>query len=346
MTQFTLSDLGWSDSFAGQLDAGEDLLIPARIAEVHRDRLVAYAQSGLIHLHPTESTGSYAVGDWVMSDGTSALRRLEPHTDLTRRAAGHRVEAQRIAANIDTIGIVTSCNDDFNVARLERYLALVSSAGCLPLIILTKADKADTPKDYEQQAERLSPMVTALSLNAKNPDEAMRLASWCSKAQTLALVGSSGVGKTTLRNALTGESAETKDIREDDAHGRHTTTFRALRPTRTGGWLIDTPGMRELQLTDASDGIEAVFEDIEALALQCKFRNCGHQTEPGCRVRAAIEDGSLDPERLARWEKLKREDHYNSETLAEARSRQKGFAKMVRDVTSDKKRRKGRPGTN
>ncbi len=330
MNDKTLSDLGWSEDFARQLTDSDADLTPARIAEIHRDRLVAITPEGSFNLHPREASGAYAVGDWVLTDGTSAVRRLEPRSDLSRRAAGPGVAAQRIAANIDTIGIVTSCNEDFSVPRLERYLALVSSAGCLPLVILTKADKVDNPRDYLRRAEQLSPLVTALALNAKDTEDAGRLTPWCSGAQTLALIGSSGVGKTTLRNALTGEAAETREIREDDARGRHTTTFRALRPTLAGGWLIDTPGMRELQLTDAAEGIGAVFDDLEELATNCRFSNCGHASEPGCAIKAAVDSGAIEPERVARWQKLLREDQHNSETLAQSRDRQKRFTKRVK----------------
>ncbi|WP_323763379.1 ribosome small subunit-dependent GTPase A [Marinovum sp.] len=330
MNDKTLPDLGWSEHFARQLSESDADHSPARVAEIHRDRLVVVTPGGSFNLHPREASGAYAVGDWVLTDGTSAVRRLTPVSDLSRRAAGPGVAAQRIAANIDTIGIVTSCNEDFSVPRLERYLALVSSAGCLPLVILTKADKAEDAAGYLRQAEKLSPLVTALALNAKDPEEAARLTPWCSKAQTLALIGSSGVGKTTLRNTLTGETAETREARADDARGRHTTTFRALRPTLAGGWLIDTPGMRELQLADASEGIGAVFDDLEVLASACRFSNCGHDSEPGCAVKAAVDAGAVEPERVARWQKLLREDRYNSETLAQSRDRQKRFTKRVK----------------
>ncbi|MDA7428696.1 ribosome small subunit-dependent GTPase A [Primorskyibacter aestuariivivens] len=332
MTKFTLSDLGWSDHFASQLEARDATLTPARIAEVHRDRLSVLTEAGEVSLHPRETAGAYAVGDWVLSDGQSALRRLTPTTDVIRRAAGHGVATQRIAANVDTIGIVTSCNEDFNIARLERYLALVSASGALPQVILTKADMCDDPSDYVSRAERLSPLVSAIALNAKDPEDAQRLAPWCSKAQTLALLGSSGVGKTTLRNHLTGETAATQGIRADDAKGRHTTTSRALRPTLTGGWLIDTPGMRELQLSDASEGIGAVFDDIEELATECRFNDCAHDKEPGCAIKAALESGTLDAERLARWQKLRREDSFNSETIAESRARHRSFKRMVNEA--------------
>jgi ribosome biogenesis GTPase len=341
LTTYTLADLGWSDHFTRQLTEDDANLIPARISEVHRSQLVALSDTGELRLTPTESAGAYAVGDWVLTDGTSALRRLDPVTDLHRRAAGHAVGSQRIAANVDTVGLVTSCNADFNLARLERYLALALASNALPLVILTKADLCDDPDSFKRQAERLSPLVTAITINAKDPEDVKRLNPWCSKAQTLALLGSSGVGKTTLRNALAGETEATQDIREDDAKGRHTTTHRALRPTLAGGWLIDTPGMRELQLSGTSEGLEELFEDIETLAAQCKFSDCAHESEPGCAVKAALSSGALDRARFLRWQKLNREDQYNSETIAAARARQKSFGRVVKEAMAKSRHKRG-----
>jgi ribosome biogenesis GTPase / thiamine phosphate phosphatase len=230
------------------------------------------------------------------------------------------------------VGLVTSCDHDFNIARLERYLAMALASNALPLVILTKADLCDDPASFRKRAEKLSPLVTAIALNAKDLEDVELLVPWCSKGQTLALLGSSGVGKTTLRNALTGETASTQTVREDDSKGRHTTTHRALRPTITGGWLIDTPGMRELQLSGTSDGLEELFDDIERLSAQCKFSNCAHETEPGCAVKAALESGKLDQARFARWQKLWREEKYNSESLAASRARQKSFGRMVKEA--------------
>lgn len=343
MTDLTLAGLGWSDHFANQIDDADAGLRPARINEVQRDRLRAFSPEGPLLLIPAESTGSYAVGDWVLTDGETARRRLTPRTDLTRRAAGHSADSQRIAANVDTIAIVTSCNRDFNEARLERYLALVTASGALPLVLLTKADQTDEPHEFRRRAEALSPLVTALPINAKDHEAVQQLVPWCGPGLTLALVGSSGVGKTTLRNALSDLEGETQDVREVDARGRHTTTFRALLPTRAGGWLIDTPGMRELQLTDASEGIAAVFDDIEELVQSCRFRDCAHETEPGCAVQAALRDGTLDPTRLARWRKLEAEDRHNSATLAESRAKSRAFGKMIKGAQA-KGRRKRDPG--
>ncbi len=346
MTQFTLSDLGWSARFLAQLSPEEAEHLPAaRITTVARDRLGARDATGPLTLLPasSDSTGDYATGDWVVltPDRARVLRRLERQTLLSRRAAGTGAERQLIAANVDTLGIVTSCNADFNLARLERYLALAATAGCLPLVILTKADLVEDPRDYARRAEQLSPLVTAIALNATDVEEADALAPWCKAGQTLALVGSSGVGKTTLRNALTGLADATQGIREDDAKGRHTTTARGLAPTRFGGWLIDTPGMRALRLTDAKAGIDAVFADLEELAANCRFSDCQHETEPGCAVQAAIAEGVLDADRLTRWRKLAREDAYNSATLKERRDSERAFGKRVRRVMHDKRRERG-----
>ncbi|MBF9032722.1 ribosome small subunit-dependent GTPase A [Rhodobacterales bacterium HKCCE2091] len=339
MTDLTLADLGWSARHLSRLtpdEAANPNL--ARIASVARDRLHALSPSGPLVLRPDGPTGDYATGDWVVltPDRTAVARLIERDTTLARRAAGTGRDRQLIAANVDTLGIVTSCNADFNEARLERYLALAAAAGCLPLVILTKADLSDDPRGYAKRAERLSPMVSALALDATAPDAAEALAPWAKAGQTMALVGSSGVGKTTLTNALTGLGLATQGIREDDAKGRHTTTSRDLLRTRFGGWLIDTAGMRELGLVDAAGAIDDVFAEIADLAPDCRFSDCAHDAEPGCAVR-----GAVDPDRLARWRKLRREEARSTETIAEARARAKGFGKMIREVSRLKSRDRG-----
>lgn len=334
MTHPTLADLGWSDHFA-RLAGPEPRA--ARIAAVHRDRLAALSPEGPLTLIPKGPAGSHAVGDFVLHDGTHALERLPPRTEIARRAAGTGAERQLIAANVDTLAVVTSCNADFSEARLERYLAVAEAAGCLPLVVVTKADLVEDARAFTRRAERLSPLVTALALDARDAEEAGRLAAWAGPGQTLALTGSSGTGKTTLLNALTGAAEATQGIREDDAKGRHTTTHRALRRAKAGGWIIDTPGMRELALTDAAEGIDTVFADLAGLAARCRFSDCRHETEPDCAIRAALEAGEIDAARLARWEKLRREDRRNSETLAEAHDRDRRFGKMVKGVMREKR---------
>lgn len=327
----TLTALGWSAHFDRQITpdpAADPPQRPVRIIAVHRTRLDGLSQDGPVSLSPTVEAGRYAVGDWVIATGAAAGAPLDRITEITRRAAGEESKPQLIAANVDTLGIVTSCNADFNIARLERYLAMCGASGCMPLVILTKADLSGDPASYVTQAQKLSPLITAIALDATDAEDAARLTPWCSDGQTLALVGSSGVGKTTIQNRLTGIVDATQDIREDDAKGRHTTTNRNLRATIAGGWLIDTPGMRELRLLDAEEGVDEVFSDITAVAGTCKFNDCAHQSEPDCAIRAAIETGALEPDRVERWRKLDRENRFNTETVGEKRHRMKERQKM------------------
>ena len=263
------------------------------------------------------NTTDFAVGDWVLVARETRLlvRRLTRRMQLQRKAEGRR-QAQLIAANVDTLLIVTSCNDDFNPARLERYLALAYEAGAVPVIVLTKIDQTAEPARYLRQAQALQTDLDAVMLNAKSPDAALTLARWCGPGQTVALVGSSGVGKSTLLNTLSQKSAEdaqpTGAIRAADAKGRHTTTSRSLHAIAGGGWVIDTPGMRTLHLSDVSAGLNTLFAEIVELASQCRFRDCTHAHEPGCAVQAATADGTLDPARLDRWRKLTEENSTNT----------------------------------
>lgn len=339
-----LSSLGWSDFFQRQLDDTELALTPVRVAGVHRGRLDGLSESGPISLPFAGgmSSGDFAIGDWVLSDGTRILRPLDRQTLLTRRAAGTGQERQLIAANVDTLFIVTSCNADFNPARLERYLALAAEAGCAAVILLTKADTSAKAEEYRAQAARLQRGLSVLTLDARSPDVAADLSPWCTPGRTVALVGSSGVGKTTLTNTLTGQTGTTGPIRESDARGRHTTTQRSMHALAGGAWLIDTPGMRSLGMADVAEGIDAVFAEVTDLLGQCRFRDCTHQHEPGCAIRLAISEGRLDEARLARWDKLKREDRQSRETPAEARERARRFGKKVQSALSSKPRTPGK----
>lgn len=309
-----LESLGWSPFFDDQLEADEARLSPSRIDAVHRSRLTALTQAGKVDvvLPARTDTADYAVGDWVLADPLSHIlhRRLNRKTLLQRRGEGKR-PTQLVAANIDTLFIVASCNADFNLARLERYLALANDAGTYPVIVLTKVDVAADAADFERQAATLQRELPVVALNARSADAAAALSQWCGAGSTVALVGSSGVGKSTLVNTLVGTSwmprQQTGSVRESDSKGRHVTTSRSLHSMSGGGWVIDTPGIRSLHLSDVARGIDMLFAEITELAPNCKFRNCTHDHEPGCAVLAAVAAGTLDPERLVRWRKLQTE---------------------------------------
>jgi ribosome biogenesis GTPase / thiamine phosphate phosphatase len=345
-----LADFGWNAFFASQLDfADKTPLIPARVMAVHRDR-VRVTGLGVDRLIPpfVETAGddesAATVGDWLLLEReTGRARRLLRRRSLfKRRAAGTGRKLQLIAANVDTLFIVSSCNQDFNAARLERYLVLASEAEVTPVVVLTKADLADAPEDFARAAAKLLPGLLVEILDARSPDGVACLAPWCASGQTVALVGSSGVGKSTLINSLTGSGGiATQSTREDDDKGRHTTTGRALHRLPAGGWLLDTPGMRELQLTDVTSGLDDVFAGIVALAKGCRFSDCRHDSEPGCAVLAAIESGVLDAGRVKRWRKLVAEEARNTESLADQRARDRAFGKMARRIIKDKRSRRG-----
>lgn len=318
-TPITEAELGWSPFFAGQVEAEENALTPMRIATVHRARLTAVSQDGPVRLDLPHNmrTTDFAVGDWVLAEPATNLliRRLERKSLLRRRTEGSRTP-QLISANVDTLFIVTSCNDDFNPARLERYLALANEAGTRPLIVLTKADTVADAERYRAEALVLQRDLEVVTLNATTPEAATILAPWCGQGETVALVGSSGVGKSTLLNTLAAKLGDerqlTAGIREDDAKGRHTTTSRSLHRIDGGGWVIDTPGMRTLHISDAAAGLEALFAEITELAPHCRFNNCTHSHEPGCAMLAAVAAGTLDPARLERWRKLHSENRDNT----------------------------------
>ena len=317
MTSDLLAGLGWSPFFADQVAADEGGLVPVRIAVVHRSRLMAETGDGQVRLGLQGTTMDFAVGDWVLMDPETRMtvRRLDRRSVLRRRIESAHVP-QLIAANVDTLFIVTSCNDDFNPARLERYLALANEAGANPVIVLTKIDKVEYPGDWCAQAAALQRGLAVVALNAKAPDAAEALAPWCGPGQTVALVGSSGVGKSTLLNTLADKAPEqaqpTGAIRDNDAKGRHTTTARSLHAIAGGGWVIDTPGMRTLHVSDVAAGLDQLFAEITELAPQCRFRDCTHAHEPGCAVQAAVAAGTLSAARLDRWRKLDEENRANT----------------------------------
>ena len=344
----TLADCGWNAFFQSQLDLEETAeTIPVRVMAVHRGGLEVLGPERAGLIPPSAGSGddpesAATVGDWLLlerSDGR-VRRRLDRASLFKRRAAGQGRALQLIAANVDTLFVVSSCNQDFNVARLERYLALAREAEVTPLVVLTKADLCADPRPFLRESERLLPGLLVETLDARDPGAVEVLRPWCGPGQTVALLGSSGVGKSTLVNSLTGRVGQkTAGVRLDDDKGRHTTTGRSLHRLPAGGWLLDTPGMRELQLVDVASGLEEVFADIEELVRACRFADCSHGGEPGCAVKAAIAEGRLDETRLKRWLKLRAEEAFNAESLAERRQRSRAFGRLYKEVQKHKRRR-------
>jgi ribosome biogenesis GTPase len=297
---------------------------PARVVEQHRSGYIV--ADGPEHSFSVESLPEWqrpanyrkggsapeerpAVGDWVLIEGhppkhAKIVELLPRRTAIKRAAAGEHYKQQLIAANIDTVFVVCGLDADFNPRRIERYLLLVRG-GAEPVVVLTKSDIAETESSAAVGVLELAAADVAVrAVNAKDPASVAALNQWLQPGRTAVLVGSSGAGKSTLTNTLLGiDKMKTAEVRESDSRGRHTTTYRALIPLPSGACLIDTPGMRELKPTGEEDVAEN-FSDIDALAEQCRFRDCKHQREPGCAVRAAIEAGKLDPQRFANYLKL------------------------------------------
>jgi ribosome biogenesis GTPase / thiamine phosphate phosphatase len=265
-----------------------------------------------------------AVGDWILmpNEGERPLRILERETVLIRKAAGKRTNDQTIAANVDTLFIVMSCDQDFNISRIERYLALALEAKITPVVILTKADLINDAYKFKKEVEAVQNDLRVECVNAKDKESLISLKNLCSEGHTIALVGSSGVGKSTLINSLTDAEQLTAEVSAEDGKGQHTTTSRSLHLLNDGGILIDTPGIRELQLSDCDTGIEDAFDDVIAFMTQCKFNNCQHDTEKVCGIKAALESGELDQRRWENFQKLQEEQKLrNTPQYEKGRSR-------------------------
>lgn len=349
LPKYTLADLGWRSSFEIQIDPAErQAVTPARVMEVHRNLIQIQGEDIDLLIKPVhgildDEQTIATTGDWILLNAESnrPIKLLNRHSLFKRRAAGHDRKPQLLAANVDTVFIVSSCNQEFNLPRLERYLVIASEAGVMPVIVLTKADLVGDAGTFVDQARDLQPGLVVEAVNALSAEELECLKPWCSRGQTVALLGSSGVGKSTIAATLSGEETiRTGESRLDDGKGRHTTTGRSLHQLPSGGWFIDTPGMRELQLTDVSSGIDTVFSDITDIAARCKFNDCAHESEPGCAINAAIESGDLEQERLDRWRKLAKEQAHNTASLAQRRSKDKAFGKTVKSAVSQKHKKR------
>jgi ribosome biogenesis GTPase len=353
--------LGWSESFETAFqDALGDVPdgVPARI--VREDRGIYRAIYDGAE-YSAEVTGSFrnahthseefpAVGDWVVAVPVGDEEKLRIHSVLPRKtvfkrtAVGVTSETQVVAANIDTVFIVMGLDGDFNPRRAERYIALAYESGAQPVVVLSKSDVASDLDEQIIQVENVAIGVSVHPVSSLHDEGLEYLSEYLGIGKTIALLGSSGAGKSTLVNALTGnQTMDTGEVREDDSRGRHTTTHRQLVVLPTGGLLIDTPGMREIQLTGDDESLANTFGDVEALFEQCRFRDCSHDQEPGCAVQGAIESGALDIKRYNSYLKLKRELAYvqrrQSESYAqEERQRGRDFNKMVKRIHADREK--------
>ncbi|WP_117233031.1 ribosome small subunit-dependent GTPase A [Vibrio maerlii] len=338
-----LNQLGWQPHYQQQLtlDDYEDRQF-ARIIAHHRSEYLLASESGEIKLAIHNDQPKMTVGDWVVLDNEQRfVRLLERRSLFSRKAAGSKVEEQYISSNIDTVFIVCSLNNDFNLSRIERYLALTNEAEVEAVIVLTKADLCDDVENKRQQVQALDPMLMIETVNSLDNGSVAVLRSWCGMGKTVAFMGSSGVGKSTLVNTLMESTAQaTGGIREDDSKGRHTTTSRSMHIIPEGGLLLDTPGMRELQLADCADGVSETFSDIEIIAEMCRFSDCQHGSEPGCAIQAALANGEIEERRFNNYQKLLREQARNGATLAEQRANNKQLSKMYRTVQSGSRQRK------
>ncbi|MCC6397502.1 MAG: ribosome small subunit-dependent GTPase A [Bacteroidetes bacterium] len=318
-----LRRLGWDAFFQehlpGHIEAG---LAPARVIIRQKNRYTlsdgtqewSAEISGRIHF-TARTAGDYpAVGDWVVirarpEEGAATIHAILPRkSSFVRKVPGVREEEQVVAANIDTVFLVNGFDAGVNIRRIERYLVAVAENGARPVIVLNKADLDPEADEVVEEVRAAIPAVPLVVTSAKKGSGLEQLLAYVGLGQTAALLGPSGVGKSTIVNALLGEQRfATDEVRLTDRKGRHVTSHRELVVLPSGGLLIDTPGMRELQLWDVDEGVQETFDDIEELAAACKFRDCKHAGEPGCAVRAAVEDGTLDEDRLASFAKLQRE---------------------------------------
>ncbi len=318
-----LQSLGWNDFFSAHFKSyAEQGFAVGKVAVEHKQYLRLYSEFGQITCeisgkfrHEARSQGEFpTVGDWIVfrrlaDENKGIVQAILPRkSKISRKVAGQHTQEQIIAANVDFLFIVTSLNFDFNVRRLERYLTLAWDSGAGPVILLNKADLCDNPEYFVEQTAEIAFGVPVHFLSASNRDGLEQLQPYFKNNKTCAMIGSSGVGKSTIINKIIGEERQRVDtLRSSVEKGRHTTTQRELIILPGGGLLIDTPGMREIQLWDADRGIAEAFEEITTTAENCHFRDCRHRQEPGCAVRQAVKSGEIQMARYKNFQKMQDE---------------------------------------
>ena len=316
--------------------------IPARVTAVHKERYEIVCEHGMTHArlktkefyHENEvfpTTGDFVMINYISNGDSRIIATLPRRTFFSRREPGPIPRDQAVAANFDYVFIMQSLNLDFNPKRLERYLTLAWQSGATPVILLTKADLVEDYWDYLTQVERVATGVNIHVVSAHTGFGLNRLNAYLLPGKTVVFLGSSGVGKSSLVNALAGEEIMTVNcIREDDSKGRHTTTHRQLIRLKSGVMIIDTPGMRELGMWDISEGLADAFTDVEQFLGKCRFSNCRHLYEPGCAIQHALASRQLDPERWASYQKLNEEAVSKEEMLRRKQEWAKGVAKFTK----------------
>jgi ribosome biogenesis GTPase len=321
-----LKKWGWNSYFEALWNEAErENAVPARVIEQQRKywRIAgefgeSWAEpSGKLRLVTDEAVEWPAVGDWVAVEAVNGksnavIQRVLPRRSrFVRKTPGKKIAEQVIAANVDTALLVTALDGDYNPRRVERYLAQCWESGARPVVVLNKADACVDAGDKATEIEGVALGTAVCMVSARTGQGMEQLEPFLKRGDTLVLLGSSGVGKSTIANRLAGEVLqETQPVREADSRGRHTTSSRTLMALPGGALVMDTPGLRELQLWDAAEGVAETFEDIDALAAQCRFTDCGHHSEPGCAVQAEVVAGKLDEARIENWRKLLREQEF------------------------------------
>jgi ribosome biogenesis GTPase len=323
-----LEDLGWNPFFQEHFqELSIPHSVPGRVISEDRNSFQVYSEYGVLTAgiagkmrYRDEAENTYpTVGDWVaikplVGEKKGIIHAVLPRkSKFSRKEAGERTEEQIVSANIDTVFIVSGLDGgrNFNVPRIERYLTLAWSSGAVPVIVLNKADLCSEADKFIRSVEDIAPGVFIQAVSAKEGTGLDPLRKYLFKGNTVAFLGSSGVGKSALINAFLGRAKqETGEVRQDDRMGKHTTTRRELILLPSGGIMIDTPGMREIQMWAGEDDLQGAFQDIQALADECKFSDCKHDAEPGCAIKAAIEKGDLDNARFESYRKLQKELNY------------------------------------